>query len=1710
MTIKIKTRFQSSGTASSPRSLFALFVYALMILSAASATRAGLNHGTAPAITGAGQSSTLMPDGHWLMVGGIEGTQVSGTARLSGNSSGGTVLTARLNDPRAGHSATLLPDGTVLIWGGQGKDRKLVRTAERYDPSTQTFSKLVIKGSMPRTAHTATLLTDGRVLIAGGVRASGEAVTDAQLWDPQHSDRPLTFVALRHARRGAQAQLLSDGRVLLSGGGDPNDPSLTPDEVFDPQNNQFSEVRDPSLLPVMATAPEVVASIPARFAQDGAIDGGITLRFATLMRVETLNAQTVTLIGPAGALNIQVIPAESGRLLFVHPQLSLVPGTSYTLFVNGAKDSTGKTLPFTAIDFTTQTLTPKTSAAPMSSHPDALIPETTRPADSAQDQEAWEPSPKAMHGDWRAHRAASNFQSLPALQAKAGVTALAGQVLKMNGKPLPGVTLKIGTITVQSDHTGRFLLQNIPTGAQVLVMDGRSAGNAQRRYGYFETRAAIAAGKTTVLSYTIWMTKLDTAHAATIPAPTSAQETVITTPLIPGLELHIPKGTVVRGPNGNIETQISITAIPVDRTPFPLPPGVPVPVYFTIQPGGSTLESADGTASHGARLIYPNFTHEAPGAHVNFWNYDPRDRGWYVYGQGTVNADGQQVTPASGVAIYEFTGAMISSGYGPPPNAPPPGAGPGGSGGEPVDLATGLFVYNHTDLTVQDVMPLSLRRTYRTNDTNSYRFGIGTTDIYGTYLFDNYGDPSRIFLVLPDGAALKYVPSGSTYLCQNCGPTDFYGSTITGSVGGGNLTLTRKDGTVYVFSGSSGKLASIIDRVGNHITLVWSGGTTGNLTSVTSPNGKYITFTYDASNRVTQAKDNFGRTVSYTYDTAGRLSTVTDAGGGVTKYTYDTANNMVSFFNPRNNTVAQVINTFDTSGRVQKQQLPDGSLYQFAYTTDTSGKITQTDLTDPNGKVRRVAYNTAGYITSETRALGLPEKQTTTTVRDATNHITSTTDALGRVTSYVYDTLGNVTSTTRLFGTVNAVTTSLTYEPTFSQVTSITDPLNHVTSFTYDSLGNLTKITDPLGNTTTFTSNSQGQPLTITNGLAKTTQFSYSYYGDLVSITDPLSHTVQLYNDAVGRIGALTDPTGATTIYQRDNLDRLTAQTDPLGNLTQYGYDADGDLTSVKDALNHTTTYGYDNKDRLVSKTDPLTNVESYQYDGNDNLKQRKDGKGQITTYLYDGLNRRTKTTYADASTTTSSYDAGDRVTQVIDSVGGTLTRGYDGLDRLTSETSAQGSVSYSYDAANRRTQMTVPGQSAISYAYDNANRLTTLTQGTNTVSLSYDNANRRTTLTLPNGISMNYGYDNANQLTGLTYKKGTTTLGDLGYNYDNAGRRTQTTGSYARTSLPAALTGASYNATNQLTTWGTTALSYDANGSLTANGSKTFTWDARNQLASLSATGLTAAFQYDAIGRRKTKTINGTTTNYLYDGINTVQEQSATGTVTANLLTGLGIDEVYTRSEGSVARQLLSDALGSTVALTDATGAIQTSYTYEPYGKTTQSGAASTNSFQYTGRENDGTGLYYYRARYYDPTLPRFLSEDPIGLAGGINGYLYANASPVNFTDPWGENPVFFAGEVLVEGIEAAVTAGRVYVITHPEVPIAVSGAVIATATHAPDSPPDITSKVDIGIWFVQHDVDYFCQAVNCGGPPRTPGSTDTGGPGPGGGGGNTSASNK
>jgi len=1637
------------------KSSLTLVLVALLMVPASFATmRHAATFAAGEASTLAGGSETLLPDGRLLMVGGQdEDGLVKGTLSTRDPLTGAViVLSASLHFSRAAHTATVLPDGSVLVLGGIGQNGKLVSSAERFDPLSNTVEILTVPSPTPRAFHTATLLTDGRVLFAGGVFANAIPAETIELWDSRGSNT--TILPNGVTRRNHKAALLPDGTVLFSGGEDENGNPLTASQIFDPLSQTITGLDDAqSLQESSSTLTEMRASSPQDGAQNVPLNTLISVRFSRAVQMASITSATTTLQGPAGPVNAKTIAAEGGMLAFITPTVPLLPGTNYTVTLTGIVDASNQTVAYAEFSFST------TGAGV--------------PGPASFGDEGWSPT-----SDWQTHREPSKYESLPDLQAPRGTTALGGQVLKLNGEPLEHVTLEIGNRRAESDSTGRFLLADIPAGHQVLVIEGSSANTPTKKYGRFEFGAEIKPGVQNKLDFKIWMTMLDMAHEVTIPSPTT-KETILTTPTMPGLELRLPAGTVINDAHGKVVTKITITPIPLDRPPFPLP-FVQVPTYFTIQPGGAYI-SVHSPGPKGARLFYPNTEHKPAGVPYAFWNYNPDHNGWFVYGAGHVNKDRMQVVPDPGVVIYDFSGAMVGSGSPGPNTQNPAGDGDRSHDGEPVMLSTGLFVYNKTDLALPDVIPLSLTRTYRPNDSWSRPFGIGATHPYEIFIGgdgNGFGETAYVDLILPDGTRIHFTGVGSTppyttYLHSAAG-TQWYGASISNTpINPNNYSLPgmwqlqTKDGTIYSFPEADGlvnpgcqALVGITDRYGNQVKITRNTDANCTIAQITSPNGRYIQFQYDSSYRVKVATDNAGRNVQYSYDATGRLQTVTDANGGVWTYGYDSLNRMTTIQDPR--LITYLTNVYNSAGNVYQQYLADGtSFYQFNWTpTANSQNVTfgsvsggggpapyavvafrncsacsegfpplmaQVDVIDPRGYTRRVIFNQYGYTTSDIRALGQPEQQTTTYTYYPDNLINTVTDQLGRVTTYAYDVNGNPTSVTRLSGTSNAVTTTTVYDGTFSKPLTVTDPLGNTTTFTYDTYGNATTVTDPLGHQTTFGYNGIGQVTSATDALQNMTQFRYDF-ADLISVTDPLLNTTSMFADGAGRVVSRVNALGHVVKYQYNNLDRVTQITDPLQGITSFTYDPNGNLQTVLDArqqgTNNKTSYTYDSFDHLQTRTDPLQRQESYVYDQLGNLTSFTDRRGKVTTYKYDGINRRTFTGFGTQpgptyeSTITYTYDGGNRLSHVVDSAYGTITPVFDGLNRLTSETTPTGSVSYTYDNGGRRTSTTVTGQPSNCYTYDNANRLTGIGQGTcpvstNTTSFTYDNDNRRSTMTLPNSIVATYGYDGDSRVNSMSYQLGTTAIGNLTYTYDAVGHRTQLGGSLAATGFPQAVSSAVYDVNNEQTQWNGTNISYDANGNIQNDGVAAYTWNARNQLTGRGST----SFQYDPYGRR---TLNPAGNNLLYDGSDVAQELSGS-TPVANRIVG-STDEFFNRSDSSGSYSPITDALGSVLALANSSGTIVTQYGYDPFGGTTSTGASNTNSSQYTARENDGNGLYYYRARYYSPSLHRFVSQDPIGLDGGANLYAYAANSPTNLRDPSGKSPCVVgaaAGVIIYNGYQ-------------------------------------------------------------------------------------------
>ena len=331
--------------------------------------------------------------------------------------------------------------------------------------------------------------------------------------------------------------------------------------------------------------------------------------------------------------------------------------------------------------------------------------------------------------------------------------------------------------------------------------------------------------------------------------------------------------------------------------------------------------------------------------------------------------------------------------------------------------------------------------------------------------------------------------------------------------------------------------------------------------------------------------------------------------------------------------------------------------------------------------------------------------------------------------------------------------------------------------------------------------------------------------------------------------------------------------------------------------------------------------------------------------------------------------------------------------------------VQYAYDALSRRTSLMLPNGTQTTYTYDPASQVTNILHKITATSAQinkadyvYNNVGNRTSLTDRRGAQA-FGYDNLDRLTSATHPL---TL-NQSFSYDAVGNR---------------LNNASqHNAGNQLTEDAGFTYIYDANGNLTrktikTNGNHTdYTYDAENRLvkveefaAGATTPAATSTYRYDGLGRRIEKVGNGLTRRYVYDGEDILLEYDETNTLLARYTHGPGIDEPIAMTRGGSTFFYHQDGLGSVTDLTDATASTVKAYAYDAWGNQVETTGTLENPYTYTGREVDQeTGLYYYRARYYDPIIGRFILEDPAGFVDGPNIYSYVRNNPLNNKDPLG-----------------------------------------------------------------------------------------------------------
>ena len=1006
---------------------------------------------------------------------------------------------------------------------------------------------------------------------------------------------------------------------------------------------------------------------------------------------------------------------------------------------------------------------------------------------------------------------------------------------------------------------------------------------------------------------------------------------------------------------------------------------------------------------------------------------------------------------------------------------------------DPVNVATGHFTLPETDLAIAARGPdLVFQRTYNSARLVDGPLGYGWIHNYDTHLTTyTHGE---VLILDGSGRSDVYLPAtGGGYTP----PPGRFGSLVhngdgtwsltepdqtkrTFSSGGRLVSIADRNGNTLSLSyNQSGQLSTVTEATGRSLTFGYDGQhissitdplnrtisfgyTNGNLTSVTDRRGKTWSYGYDDSHRLTSKTDPLSHVVfSNTYVGLGRIGSQRDAKNYETKFKYSSSGGISYQTDRRGNTTTYY---YDTQYRITQVSDPYAkSIYYFYDASSNLWKVEDRRRTPWN--TTTFTYDSSGNVLTRTNGLN----KTWTYTYTAYNDVHTVTDPLNHTTTYDYDVNGNLTSVT------NAKDEQTIFDPNaYGEVESITDGRGKVTTFGYDSHGYQNSITHPYGKTWTSVYDAGGRLTSTTDPLSHTTSFGYDDNDNLTSITDGRGKvTSYVYDDANNRT-QVTDPNLKVTHYTYDERNQLRTVVDAEDGTTTYDYDQNGNLSSITDANLHTRSFTYEKNNRLETETDALSHVTTYVYDGAGNLYQRTDANGATTTYGYDTISRLTSITYP-AGSVSYGYNDSDLRTSMTDSTG-TTTYAYDELNRLSSVT-FPGSrvVSYQYDAAGNRIRITYPDSKAVDYTYDDASRMSTVTDWLDKVTTyGYDDAGRLTSASLPNGVSEARTYNAANQLTSIVATRGGTTLTSFTYTLDDAGVRTAVedllgTESYTYDDLYR-LTGVSYadgssetytydgvgnrltktagtasteytyNDGDRLTGWRTTypdgtssatIYFYDDNGNyLRAVAGDDWSWDYENRPVQVPKVAGSIVYAYRADGLRESKTYNSITTTYTWDVNARLPAVLQDGTYT--YVYGLGL---ISQTDGSGNQTyLLGNGLGSTEVLSDEQGNAVSTYKYAVEGKVRSQGVTGSTEYLFAAQQYDADlGMYYLRARYYDPMVARFISKDPFpGMltnSASLHPYVYAMNSPTNLTDPSGRFPPFDDWPQWVEGLLNATT---------------------------------------------------------------------------------------
>ncbi|MED4954709.1 RHS repeat-associated core domain-containing protein [Paenibacillus macerans] len=830
---------------------------------------------------------------------------------------------------------------------------------------------------------------------------------------------------------------------------------------------------------------------------------------------------------------------------------------------------------------------------------------------------------------------------------------------------------------------------------------------------------------------------------------------------------------------------------------------------------------------------------------------------------------------------------------------------------------------------------------------------------------------------------------------------------------------------------------------------------------------------YDDYGNVTESTDDRGAKSYYTYDTNRLVKTALEPLDSNT-------NGYVEFVrNGQGDIVQTTVRENNASGKLlQKVEYADRDSYgNVTKQIITNGDKTVTTLSEYSSQYGN-AFPTLQSVQVTNADGDISTITKKTSYNKITGLVTAATDGNGHVTTYEYDALGRVIKVTYPDG--NNIGAS--YDDQENTVT-VTNELGVKSKTRWNALG--WNIETGLYNGTEYQVKTKsaydhnGRLVSSEDALGNLTRYAYDGLDRLTSTTYPDGSTATTtYNDALRQV-IQADGEGNKQINTYDKWNRIETTEEQPGNqdkstvVAKFEYDRVNDqVLKDYDALNNTTSYKYNSSGKVISVTDPNGDITKYDYDMLGNLIQITYPDGHVKSKSYDELGRVIQTKDEAGQSEKQYFDPSGNVIRVVDRNGNSTVFEYDGRNRLKTRKSTSETVSYTYDAAGKRLSMT-DGTGTTTYEYDKYTELLkTMTYPDGlTLSNQYDAGNNRIHMAGPFGAETFYTYDNLNQVktvgsvekqpdtTYQYYKNGLVQGAVSGNGYETQNRYSGAKLTELNHVLAENVThhfeyvyddnknirerlqngindSFTYDELNRISTSteNNETYTYDPRGNrltlMTDQELKTkpreYSYDDQNRLTKVSLNGQTVEYRYNGDGLLVERIQGGVHTRYYYDSnseqiIAEATVENGKPNLVANYTRGLKLEAIEYADQTKA--YPLYNGHGDLIELRDSAGTLLNQYQYDIWGNIISEQEKVHNPFRYSGELwDDEVELQYLRARWYDPSIGRFINEDtyegqltdPLSL----NLYTYVENNPFKYVDPSGHDAVILTNPDLAFGM--------------------------------------------------------------------------------------------